>query len=126
MTRTGSIYALTTPQGTPFYVGRTVQSVGTRAGQHLRDARSGRRHSQVHEILAHAERVGVWVLEANINLGALVLREAYWIGKLESAGFELATYVHSVNGCTHQPPAVRAKLSALAWARQRDGRGCFV
>lgn len=126
MRRDGSIYALCTPRGTPFYVGATVQTVGVRVGQHLRDARRGRKGSAVHELLAKTQRVGIWVLESNVARDELGQRERRHKFALERAGFTLANYHHGANGCNFQPAPVRARIAAAARKRPRDARGQFL
>lgn len=122
----GSVYALCTPQGTPFYVGATVQSVGTRVGQHLRDARRGRKGSAVHELLAATGRCGVWVLERNVPREQLGARERKWTFAMRRAGFQLANYHHGANGCNFQPAKVRKRIAAFARKRPRGPKGEFL
>lgn len=123
----GSVYALCTPKGTPFYVGATVQSVGTRAGQHLRDARRGRYpESQVHELLAETRRVGIWVLESGIDPDELGKRERRWKFRLERAGAELLNYHHGGNGCARQPQHIRDRIARFAAKRPRGPKGEFL
>lgn len=126
MSRTGSIYALTTPRGTPFYVGATVQSVGTRVGQHIRDARHGRKGSQVHEMLAATRRVGIWVLEADIPAHDLGRRERRHKRRLEREGFEMLNYHHGANGCLLQSEKVRQRIAKHAAKRLRGPGGQFL
>ena len=126
MTPLGSVYALTTPQGTPFYVGATVQSVGTRVGQHLRDARTARRVSPVHQLLAQTNRCGVWVLESQIPADLLGRRERRHKFAIERSGFELLNYHHGANGCRFQPRKVRERIAAYAAKRPRGLGGQFV
>jgi hypothetical protein len=125
MDASGNVYALCTPQGTPFYVGATVQSVGTRVGQHLRDARHGRRTSQVHELLAQTGSCAVWVLESGIEPAALGARERHWTFRIERH-HQLATYHHGGNGCHRQPAHIRRRLSTYAKKRPRDAAGAFL
>jgi hypothetical protein len=122
----GKVYALTTPRGRPFYVGATVQPVGTRVGQHLRDARRGRKGSAVHELLAETARCGIWVIEAGIERSALGARERHHKRRLERAGFELLNYHHGANGCNFQPAKVRERIRAFAVGRPRGPRGEFL
>lgn len=122
----GSVYALCTPQGTPFYIGATMQRVRARVNQHLRDARHGRKGSAVHELLAATRRVGFWVLESNIDPDDLGARERHWKFLVERSGFELANYHHGANGCNRQPPAVRSRIAAYARKRPRGPKGEFL
>lgn len=123
----GSVYALCTPQGTPFYVGSTVQSPGTRAGQHLRDARVGRYpSSQVHQLLASAGRVGVWVLERGVPRDRLGARERHHQAELEAAGFAMLNYQTAGNGRCSQPQRIRDRISRYARKRPRGPKGEFL
>lgn len=124
--RTGCVYALCTPQGTPFYVGATVQWVGERVNQHLRDARTGRKGSAVHELLRETRRCGFWVLEREILEPDLGRRERHHKFALERAGFQLANYHHGANGCNRQSAAVRSRISAYARRRPRGPKGEFL
>jgi len=123
---TGTIYALTTPQGAPFYVGATVQRPRARVRQHLRDALSGRKGSAVHELLSLTKRTGFWILETSVPLDRLGLRERRHKLRLQAAGFDLLNYHHGANGCTTQSEAARKRIRAFALKRPRDGRGRFV
>jgi hypothetical protein len=122
----GSIYALTTPPGTPFYVGATMQRPRERAMQHLRDAAAGRKSSPLHELLAETGRCGFWILEAGVEPEQLGARERHHKFALERAGFPMLNYHHGNNGCNRQPPAIRAAISRHAARRPRDDRGHFI
>lgn len=124
--RTGSVYALCTPEGTPFYVGATVQSVGTRIGQHLRDARYGRPGSEVHELLAETGRVGVWILQSGIPASELGARERRHTFALERAGHAMLTYHHGANGLNRHSENARARIAAFAAKRPRRADGSFL
>jgi hypothetical protein len=122
----GVVYALTTPQGNPFYVGATMQRPRERVNQHLRDARSGRKASQVHELLRETRRCGFWILEGEVPEADLGKRERHHKRSLERAGFQLANYHHGANGCNRQPAAVRSRISAYARKRPRGPKGEFL
>ena|ERR1700753_3980313 len=126
--RTGVIYALCTPQGTPFYVGRTVQSPRQRASEHLREAYQRNRINQVHHLLRSTgqRKVGFWVLESDVPLDRLSKRECYWKAYYEGAGFKLLNYNSGGNGCLIQPPHVRAKIAKAAKRKERDPSGRFA
>jgi hypothetical protein len=126
MSPAGSVYALCTPEGTPFYVGATVQRVRERVNQHLRDSREGRRGSAVHGLLAQTGRVGFWVLESGIDPAELGRRERAHKFALERSGFALLNYHHGANGCNRQPPQVRLRIAAFAAKRSRDAGGHFL
>jgi hypothetical protein len=122
----GAVYALTTPEGTPFYVGATMQRVRERANQHLRDAREQRKSSALHQLLASTRRVGFWVLEDGVDPGELGSRERHWKFLLEESGFEMVNYHHGANGCNRQPAHIRTRISAHARKRPRDSKGHFL
>jgi hypothetical protein len=124
--RIGTVYALTTPAGTPFYVGATVQPVGTRVGQHLRDARHGRKGSAVHELLAQTGRVGIWILELGVPAGELGAAERRHTFAIERAGFVLLNYHHGGNGCNRQSERARQRIAAFAAKRERSPLGHFL
>jgi hypothetical protein len=123
---TGAIYALTTPQGTPFYVGATMQRPRERVNQHLRDARSGRKSSAVHELLRETRRCGFWILEWGVPVTDLGDRERHHKRALERAGFQLANYHHGAYGCNRQSVAVRSQIAAYARKRPRGPKGEFL
>lgn len=124
--RSGSIYALTTPEGTPFYVGATQQRVRERVMQHLRDARRGRKGSAVHELLAATERVGFWVIETEVGWLRLGERERFHKKRLEAAGFRMLNYHHGGNGCNFQSAKVKKRIAAFARTRPRTEGGQFM
>jgi hypothetical protein len=123
--RAGSIYALTTPEGTPFYVGRTLHPIGTRAGEHLRRARSG--HSAaIYRLLRQTERVGLWELERGVRLDRLGARERFWQGAIAAAGFELFNDASDGRGCLCQPERTRERIATFAAGRDRDALGRYL
>jgi hypothetical protein len=123
---TGSIYALTTPQGTPFYVGATMQRPRERVMYHLRLARRGARRSEVYELLAEVGRTGFWVLESGVEPERLGEREAHHIAELRDAGYPMLNHRPGGYGCQRQLASRRGRLSAMAKKRPRDGGGRFA
>ena len=128
--RKGHIYALCTPGGTPFYIGRTVQSPGERLGEHVREATTRNRQSPVHHMVRHMIAAGkkpaIWVLESNIRLSQINRRERYWIRFYRKAGFDMLNYTGGGNGCLTLPETAK-KLTAAAAARQpRAATGQFL
>lgn len=122
--RTGIIYALCDSQGTPYYVGRTVQSAGVRLGEHRREATTRGRGSACHlrtaELIEQGKGPAVWVLEQGIPLRALSGREYHWIGFGEGAGWELLNYTGGGNGATVLRADQREKCRKRSAKQPRD------
>jgi hypothetical protein len=124
--RTGSVYALCTPSGEPFYVGATTQSVGTRVGQHLRDARRGRKGSEVHQLLAASGRVGIWVLQRDVPFRNLRAAERDQVAAVRAAGFTLLNYLGGGNGRNRHSDGARRRIATFARKRARGPKGQFL
>lgn len=123
----GAVYALTSPQGTPFYVGATMQRVRERAMQHLRCARRGRYpDAPLYQLLAQTGRCGFWVLESGVEPEQLAEREAHHRELLAAAGFELLNRHHTVHYGGRLPGTTRAQRRRAAARRPRNGAGSFA
>jgi hypothetical protein len=126
--RTGSVYALCTPVGTPFYVGATVQSVGVRAGEHLREAFRRMRPDPLHCAMRDVgqQRVAFWEIERGIPIAKLPERERHWRRFNEDAGFMLLNSYGGGNGVHVQRPEQREKARQLALLKPRGEAGRFL
>lgn len=127
--RKGHIYALCTPGGRPFYIGRTVQSPGMRLGEHVREATTRNRQSPVHHMVRHmvagGKRPAIWVLESDVRLSQINRRERYWIRYYRKAGFDMLNYTGGGNGCLILPEAAKRLTAAAAAKQPRSVEGQF-
>jgi hypothetical protein len=124
MARTGSIYALCDKDGTPYYVGKTVQSPGIRLGEHRRETMRRGRDSHCHKmtrsLIERGAGPAVWVLESRIRVERLARREAYWIAYCEGAGFALLNYNGGGSGGEVMGEAERRRQAERAAMQPRD------
>jgi hypothetical protein len=124
MKRKGCIYALCNKAGMPYYVGKTVQSAGTRLGEHRRESTTRRRDSACHKMTKHLIERGqgpaVWVLQDGIAAGKLSERERFWIAYGQGAGWTLLNYTGGGNGATVLDPGQIEKCRRRAAAQPRD------
>jgi hypothetical protein len=128
--RTGTIYALLEPDGTPRYIGKTVQNPGSRYGEHIREATRRFRTSPVHYWLRRLVRFdlrpGLLILESGIPIHRLNQRERRWIRSYTQAGYGLLNYTGGGNGASTMSER-RRKAQSLQAARQgRDLDGRFL
>lgn len=123
MSRTGAIYALCEPDGTVRYVGKTVQSPGTRRGDHVREACRRQRRSQVHDWVRSLVRLGtgpaLWVLEDGVCTEDLHERERTWIAAFRGWGADLLNYTGGGNGGVVLSEKERDRCRRIAAAKDR-------
>lgn len=124
MKRCGSIYALCNKAGSPYYVGRTVQSPGVRLGEHRREATTRRRDSTCHKMTKHLigreQGPAIWVLESGVRLAKLSERERFWIAYGEGAGWTLLNYTAGGNGAMVLDQAQIEKCRRRSARQPRD------
>lgn len=130
MFRTGCIYALCDPDGTPRYVGKTVQSPKARRGDHIREAVQRERQSEVHDWIRRLVSEGsgptVWVLEEDVEEPDLFIRERHWIAAMKTWGYTLLNYTSGGNGCGTLSPTRIRNLQKFVTFRDRCPKGRFL
>lgn len=124
MKRTGYIYALCTPKGSVYYVGRTVQSPGIRLGEHRREATTRNRQSACHKFTRYLIDSGagpaVWVLERDVPVSKLNDRERHWIAFYKAEGVEILNYTGGGNGGLTMDAKQRERQARIAAKQPRD------
>lgn len=127
--RTGCIYALCDPDGTPRYIGKTVQTPGARRGEHIREATTRGRQSQVHKwtrwLLSVGATPALWVLEHGVPIDRLNQAEMSHISAFREAGFDLLNYTGGGNGALVMPVSRRRHQAKQARQQGRDPQGRF-